>query len=62
MKRHRRRQSPEEVLIVVWTDGRRIVFRLQGEYIRWAATAGAHEVQRVRVIEGGSSSSSAATS
>jgi hypothetical protein len=62
VKRHRRRPSPERLAIVVWHAGRRRLFHSEGEYLRWAATAGPHETQRVRVIEGGSSSSSAATS
>jgi hypothetical protein len=53
VKRHRRRPPPERLAIVVWHEGRRLVFTSEGDYIRWGATHGAHEVQRVRVIEGG---------
>jgi hypothetical protein len=53
VKRHRRKQSSEELAIVVWQDGRRRIFTNEGDYVRWRATAGVHEVQKLRVIEGG---------
>jgi hypothetical protein len=53
LKRHRRRQSPERLAIVVWHEGRRLTFTSEGDYIRWAAVHGPHEVQRLRIIAGG---------
>jgi hypothetical protein len=52
VKRHRRKLPPERLVTVVWHEGRRLTFPNEGDYVRWRATAGVHEVQKLRVIEG----------
>jgi hypothetical protein len=52
VKRHRRGPPPERLVVAVWHEGRRLTFPSEGEYMRWAAVHGAHEVQKLRVVEG----------